>query len=37
LTDAGPVAVPLYLLSFFMTEAGRKTKERGIAAHGSLA
>lgn len=37
LTDAGPVAVPLHLLSPFMTEADRKMKERGIAAHGSLA
>jgi hypothetical protein len=37
LTDAGPVAVPLHLLSPFMTEADRKTKERGIAANGALA
>lgn len=37
LTDAGPVAVPLHVLSPFMTEADRKTKERGIAVHGSLA
>jgi hypothetical protein len=37
LTDAGPVAVPLHLLSPFMTEADRKTKERGLATNGALA
>ena len=37
LTDAGPVAVPLHVLSPFMTEADRMTKERGIAAVGASA
>ena len=37
LTDAGPVAVPLHVLSPFMTAADRVTKERGIAAVGASA
>jgi hypothetical protein len=37
LTDAGPVALPLHLLSPFMTEAERMAKERAIAASGARA
>jgi hypothetical protein len=37
LLDAGPVAVPLHLLSPFMSPAERLAKERAISASGAAA